>query len=50
MDATDLQLRQAAFDHINRLALMRGGTLDAEDLGGGFHFQGERIAQIDGAF
>jgi len=47
MDATDAQLRQAAFDHVNRLALMRGGILDAEDLGGGFQFQGERIALVN---
>ena len=47
MDATDAQLWQAAFDHVNQLVFMRGGILDAEDLGSGFHFQGERIALIN---
>jgi hypothetical protein len=48
-DATshDAQLRQAAFDHVNRLAALRGGVLDAADLAGGFDFGGERIPLIN---
>jgi hypothetical protein len=44
MDLTghDAQLRQAAFDHVNRLAARRGGVLDSADLTGGFEFGGER--------
>jgi hypothetical protein len=49
MDPTghDAQLRQAAFDHVNRLAALRGGVLDAADLAGGFDFAGERIPLIN---
>jgi putative restriction endonuclease len=43
----DVQLRQAAFDHVNRLALLNGGVLDSADLGGGFEFGGERIPLIN---
>ena len=32
----DAQLRQAAFDHVDRLATLRGGVLDSADLTGGF--------------
>ena len=43
----DAQLRQAAFDHVNRLRSWRGGVLDSGDLGGGFQFAGERIPLIN---
>jgi putative restriction endonuclease len=43
----DVQLRQAAFDHINRLATLRGGVLDSADLADGFEFGGERIRLIN---
>src|SRR6516162_1329886 len=43
----DAQLRQAAFSHVNRLAALRGGVLDAADLACGFQFSGERIPLIN---
>jgi putative restriction endonuclease len=43
----DVQLRQAAFDQVNRLAALRGGMLDSADLAGGFEFRGERIPLIN---
>jgi putative restriction endonuclease len=43
----DVQLRQAAFDQVNRLAALRGETLDSADLAGGFEFRGERIPLIN---
>jgi hypothetical protein len=43
----DAQLRQAAFDQVNRLAALRGGVLDSADLAGGFEFGGERIPLIN---
>jgi putative restriction endonuclease len=43
----DAQLRQAAFDHVNRLATLRDGVLDFADLAGGFEFGGERIPLIN---
>jgi putative restriction endonuclease len=43
----DAQLRQAAFDHVNRLAALRGGVLDSADLAGGFEFDGQRIPLIN---
>jgi hypothetical protein len=43
----DSQLRQAAFDQVNRLATLRSGVLDASDLAGGFQFHGERILLIN---
>jgi putative restriction endonuclease len=49
MDSTnhDAQLRQAAFDHVNRLATLRGGVLDSTDVAGGFEFSGDRIPLIN---
>src|SRR5436190_1272521 len=49
MDPTDqdAQLRQAAFDHVNRLAVLKGDVLDFTDLAGGFEFGGERIPLIN---
>ena len=49
MDAAtnDAQLRQTAFSHVNRLATLRGGTLDSGDLAGGFEFGGERVPLIN---
>ena len=49
MDPTgqDPQLRQAAFEHVNRLAMLQGGVLSSDDLGGGFQFQGDRIPLIN---
>jgi putative restriction endonuclease len=43
----DAILRQVAFDHVNRLAALRGGVLDAADLSGGFEFDGNRIPLIN---
>src|SRR6516165_11566699 len=45
--ARDAQLRQAAFDQLNRLAALRGGIFDSSDLAGGFEFGGERIPLIN---
>jgi putative restriction endonuclease len=49
MDLTnhDAQLRQAAFDHVNRLVLLRGGVLGSADLASGFEFGGDRIPLIN---
>jgi putative restriction endonuclease len=48
MDAAshDSQLRQVAFDYVNRLATIRG-VLDSADLGTGFEFDGHRIPLIN---
>jgi hypothetical protein len=43
----DAQLRQAAFSHVDRLAILRGGVLDSADLAGGFEFRSERIPLIN---
>jgi putative restriction endonuclease len=43
----DAQLRQAAFDQVNRLSALRGGVLYSVDRGGGFEFGGERIPLIN---
>jgi hypothetical protein len=43
----DAQLRQAAFNHVNRLTYLRGGILDAADLEAGFQFAGERVPLIN---
>jgi len=43
----DATLRQAAFDHVNRLAALNGGVLDSNDLAAGLQFQGERIPLIN---
>jgi putative restriction endonuclease len=43
----DAHLRQAAFDHVNRLAALRGGVLDSADLALGFEFDGQRIPLIN---
>jgi putative restriction endonuclease len=49
MDPTnrDAQLRQAAFNHVDRLATIRGSVLDSADLAGGFEFVGDRIPLIN---
>src|ERR1700730_8317379 len=39
--------RQAAFDHVNRLALLGGRVLDSADLAGGFEFGGECIPLVN---
>jgi putative restriction endonuclease len=43
----DFQLRQAAFDHVKRLALLKDSILDSADLGQGFEFAGVRIPLIN---
>ena len=43
----DVQLRQSAFDQVNRLSTLRGGILESSDLAGGFEFGGERISLIN---
>jgi putative restriction endonuclease len=45
--AKDAQLRQAAFEHVNRLATFKSGVLSSDDLSAGFQFQGERIPLIN---
>src|SRR3981189_1752611 len=49
MDAPtrDAQLRQAAFEHVDRLAALHGGVLNSDDLAGGFQFHGERIPLVN---
>src|ERR1700739_4460111 len=49
MDPTnrDAQLRQAAFNHVDRLATIRGSVLDSADPAGGFEFGGERFPLIN---
>jgi len=49
MDAAthDIQLREAAFSHVDRLATLRGGVLDSADLAGGFEVGDERIPLIN---
>jgi hypothetical protein len=47
MASHDAQLRQAAFSHANRLAVLRGGVLDSAALAGGFEFGGKRIPLIN---
>ena len=44
---TDAQLRQAAFDHVNQLAVVRDGILDSADLAAGFEFGGQRIPLVN---
>ncbi len=46
-DNEDAPLRQAAFDHVNRLAALKGGILDPVDLSGGFGFGGDRIPLVN---
>jgi putative restriction endonuclease len=43
----DAQLRQAAFDSVNRRADQQGGILSSDDLGGGFQVQDERVPLIN---
>lgn len=45
--SADAQLRQAAFDHVNRLAAMRNGVLDSADLAAGFVFSGQRVPLVN---
>lgn len=47
LTAKDAQLRQAAFDHVNRLVGLQGGVLNSDDLGRGFEFDGERIPLVN---
>jgi putative restriction endonuclease len=49
MDPTglDAQLRQAAFEHVERVARLQGGILDSDDLGRGFEVDGERIPLVN---
>src|SRR5437879_4109023 len=44
--ASDAQLRQSAFDHVNRLAALNSGILDSDDLAAGFKFRGERASRL----
>jgi putative restriction endonuclease len=43
----DTLLRQAAFDHVNLLAVVRNGILDSADLAAGFEFAGQRIPLVN---
>src|ERR1700736_1788164 len=49
LDSTgrDAQLRQAAFDHVSRVANLQFGVLDSDDLGRGFEYEGERIPLVN---
>jgi hypothetical protein len=42
-DNEDAHLRQAGFDHVNRLAALKGGILDSVYLSDGFEFEGDRV-------
>jgi len=44
---TDVQLRQAAFEHVHRLAGLKDGILDHADLAAGFEFAGQRIPLVN---
>jgi hypothetical protein len=43
----DAQFRQAAFDYVNRLSLLRGGVLPSANVATGFEFGGDRIPLIN---
>jgi putative restriction endonuclease len=43
----NMRLRQAAFEHIQRLVALQGGVLSSDDLAGGFQFEGERIPLVN---
>jgi putative restriction endonuclease len=43
----DIQLRQAAFAHVNRVRSIKGDALDSDDLEAGFEFAGDRIPLIN---
>jgi putative restriction endonuclease len=43
----DAQIRQAAFEHVNRLGALSGGDLSSDDLAAGFQFQGERMPLVN---
>jgi hypothetical protein len=43
----DAPLRQAAFDHVNRLIALHGGILDSDDFGRGFEVSGERTPLVN---
>lgn len=47
LSAQDAQLRQAAFEHVDRLAGLNGGILSSDDLAAGFQFQGDRVPLIN---
>jgi putative restriction endonuclease len=47
MNIHHTQLRQAVFDHVDRLRALRGGVLDSTDLARGFEFEGDRIPLIN---
>ena len=44
---SDAQLRQAAFDHVSRLAALNLGILNTADLAGGFSFGDEHIPLVN---
>ena len=46
-DVRDASLRQAAFEHVQRLVVLQGGVLSSDDLAGGFQFHGERIPLVN---
>jgi putative restriction endonuclease len=47
LSAQDAQIRQTAFEHINRLTVLNSGVLGSDDLAAGFQFPGERIPLIN---
>src|SRR5258708_40275382 len=47
LTAHDADLRQAAFEHVNRLAALQGGGLGSDHLSSGFQFQGARVPLVN---
>jgi putative restriction endonuclease len=43
----DYVLRNAAFEHVNRVTTLNSGVLSSDDLAAGFQFQGDRIPLIN---
>jgi putative restriction endonuclease len=46
-NARDALLRQAAFEHVQRLVFLQGGVVSSDDLAGGFQFHGERVPLVN---
>src|SRR5436190_5153939 len=43
----DIRVRQAAFEHVTRLAALNNGVLSSDDLAAGFQLDGERVPLIN---
>jgi putative restriction endonuclease len=46
-NASNIQLRQTAFEHASRFAALNVGIASSDDLAAGLSFQGERIPLIN---